>query len=43
VIGEGQIEELASLADEARKRAKKVAFPLFATTGMVLTFLTTLI
>ncbi len=43
VIGEKQIEELASLADEARKRARNVAFPLFAATGVVLAFLTTLI
>jgi putative membrane protein len=43
VIGEQQIEELASLADEARKRARRVAFPLFAVTGVVLAFLTTLL
>ena len=43
VIGEKQIEELASLADEALKRAKRVAFPLFTTAGLVLVSLLTLL
>lgn len=39
VIGEGQIKKMSLVADEALKRAKKTAVPLFTAVGLLLTAL----